>query len=129
VGEERIDLQECRYVIHYDLEWNPARMEQREGRVDRLNWGRQSEGFIDVRFLLLDGTYEERIFQTVMQRDQWFQILIGSKKKELGELPDEAELEVAQDRIAESENGGGLTSQRRASCLICGLTPYALSPP
>ena len=39
VGEEGIDLQkQCRYVIHYDLEWNPAKMEQREGRVDRLGW-------------------------------------------------------------------------------------------
>jgi ERCC4-related helicase len=49
VGEEGIDLQEqCRYIVHYDLEWNPARMEQREGRVDRMGWGRASEGFIDV---------------------------------------------------------------------------------
>jgi len=37
VGEEGIDLQkQCRYVIHYDLEWNQAKMEQREGRVDRV---------------------------------------------------------------------------------------------
>jgi ERCC4-related helicase len=119
VGEEGIDLQEqCRYVIHYDLEWNPARMEQREGRVDRLNWGRQSEGFIDVRFLLLDGTYEERIFHTVMQRDQWFQILIGSKKRELGQLPEEADVEVAQDRFAESERGGGLTESEKARVML-----------
>jgi hypothetical protein len=50
VGEERIDLQQqCRYIIHYDLEWNPARMEQREGRVDRVGWGKADEGHIDVR--------------------------------------------------------------------------------
>jgi hypothetical protein len=85
VGEEGIDLQkQCRYVVHYDLEWNPAKMEQREGRVDRVGWGRAEEGFIDVRFLLLKGTYEERIFHTVMQRDQWFQILIGSKGRRAG---------------------------------------------
>ena len=43
VGEEGIDLQEqCRYIIHYDLEWNPARMEQREGRVDRTGWLRRT---------------------------------------------------------------------------------------
>ena len=56
VGEEGIDLQQqCRYIIHYDLEWNPAKMEQREGRVDRVGWGRSDEGFIDVRFMLLKG--------------------------------------------------------------------------
>ena len=90
VGEEGIDLQQqCRYIIHYDLEWNPARMEQREGRVDRVGWGRRNEGFIDVRFMLFKGTYEERIFHAVMQRDQWFQVLIGSKRKELGQADDD----------------------------------------
>jgi hypothetical protein len=119
VGEEGIDLQEqCRYVIHYDLEWNPARMEQREGRVDRMGWGRASEGFIDVRFLLLNGTYEERIFHTVMQRDQWFQILIGSKKKELGLLPEEAEQEVDQDRIADDGSAGALTDAEKTRVML-----------
>lgn len=122
VGEEGIDLQEqCRYVIHYDLEWNPARMEQREGRVDRMGWmgeRRDSEGFIDVRFLLLNGTYEERIFHTVMQRDQWFQILIGSKKKELGLLPEEVEAEVDQDRIEDDGSGGALTDSEKARVML-----------
>ena len=85
VGEEGIDLQtQCRYIIHYDLEWNPAKMEQREGRVDRIGYGRADEGHIVVYFMLLKGTYEERIFHAVNQRDEWFQVLIGSKKKEMG---------------------------------------------
>jgi ERCC4-related helicase len=119
VGEEGIDLQEqCRYVIHYDLEWNPARMEQREGRVDRTGWGRASEGFIDVKFLLLKGTYEERIFHTVMQRDQWFQVLMGSKKRALGEIPENSEEEVPQDRIAGDELGGTVTESERARVML-----------
>jgi hypothetical protein len=98
VGEEGIDLQQqCRYVIHYDLEWNPAKMEQREGRVDRVGFGRADEGFIDVRFMLLKGTYEERIFHAVMQRDQWFQVLIGSKRKELGQEDDDDAAMKSQD--------------------------------
>lgn len=119
VGEEGIDLQEqCRYVIHYDLEWNPARMEQREGRVDRMGWGRAEEGYIDVRFLLLKGTYEERIFHTVMQRDQWFQILIGSKRKELGLLPEDAEQEVDQDRIPDDGSTGTLTEEEKVRVML-----------
>lgn len=122
VGEEGIDLQEqCRYVIHYDLEWNPARMEQREGRVDRMGWmgeRRDAKDFIDVRFLLLNGTYEERIFHTVMQRDQWFQILIGSKKKELGLLPEEVDQEVAQDQIEDDGSGGALTDNEKARVML-----------
>jgi hypothetical protein len=123
VGEEGIDLQEqCRYVIHYDLEWNPARMEQREGRVDRMGWGRASEGYIDVRFLLLKGTYEERIFHTVMQRDQWFQVLIGSKRRELGMIPEEevedVEPKIAQDKIEEDGAVGALTDDEKTRVML-----------
>ena len=36
VGSEGIDLQFCRVVVNYDLPWNPMRVEQRIGRIDRL---------------------------------------------------------------------------------------------
>ena len=42
-----------------------------------MGWGRSDEGFIDVRFMLLKGTYEERFPHAVMQRDQWFQVLMA----------------------------------------------------
>lgn len=124
VGEEGIDLQkQCRYVVHYDLEWNQAKMEQREGRVDRVGWGRADEGYIDVRFLLLKGTYEERIFHTVMLRDQWFQILIGSKRRELGQVgPDEANgseaSEADGDLIEDIQERGRLTAPERAAVML-----------
>lgn len=35
-ASEGINLQTgCRYIFHYDVPWNPMRMEQRNGRVDR----------------------------------------------------------------------------------------------
>jgi SNF2 family DNA or RNA helicase len=122
VGEEGIDLQQqCRYIIHYDLEWNPARMEQREGRVDRVGWGRADEGYIDVRFMLLKGTYEERIFHAVMQRDQWFQVLIGSKRKELGQ-PDDDETAMKAEDVDDGpvilDEAGRLTMEEKASVMI-----------
>jgi hypothetical protein len=133
VGEEGIDLQEqCRYVIHYDLEWNPAKMEQREGRVDRVGWGRADEGFIDVRFMLLKGTYEERIFHAVMQRDQWFQVLIGSKRKELGQVDDDELLLVAHDvdegDIDDRDDAGRLTDEEKSAVMI-DLRPAASRSP
>jgi superfamily II DNA or RNA helicase len=123
VGEEGIDLQEqCRYVIHYDLEWNPAKMEQREGRVDREGWGRRDEGFIDVRFMLLKGTYEERIFHTVMQRDQWFQVLVGSKKRELGQLDDDTAEpslgDLGDGAIDVPEETGRLTPEEKRDVMM-----------
>ncbi len=119
VGEEGIDLQkQCRYVIHYDLEWNPARMEQREGRVDRMGWGRAGETFIDVRFLLLKGTCEERLFHTVMQRDQWFSILIGSKRKDLGEIKEGDGAEPDTEVVEEVAERGRLTAAEMQSVML-----------
>jgi ERCC4-related helicase len=35
-GSEGLNLQEtARYLLHYDIPWNPARLEQRNGRLDR----------------------------------------------------------------------------------------------
>ena len=123
VGEEGIDLQQqCRYIIHYDLEWNPAKMEQREGRVDRVGWGRSNGGFIDVRFMLLKGTYEERIFHAVMQRDQWFQILIGSKRNELGLADDDDAAMEARDiddgPIDIADEAGRLSPNEKAAVMM-----------
>lgn len=36
VMSEGQNLQDCNYVINYDLPWNPMRLVQRAGRVDRL---------------------------------------------------------------------------------------------
>lgn len=128
VGEEGIDLQkQCRYIIHYDLEWNQAKMEQREGRVDRIGWVGASRPFIDVQFLLLKGTYEERIFHTVMQRDQWFQILIGSKRRELGRLPvgDDDQAASQLEEFSETAEYGVLTGEE-LDAVMPDLRPASL---
>ena len=41
VGSEGLDYQFCDTMINYDLPWNPMRIEQRIGRIDRR--GQQSE--------------------------------------------------------------------------------------
>jgi superfamily II DNA/RNA helicase len=78
VGQEGIDLQRfCRHVVHYDLEWNPAKLEQREGRVDRQ--GRETDGAVNVYFLLCRGTYDERLMHVMVNRFRWHQVLLGNK--------------------------------------------------
>jgi hypothetical protein len=68
--------------------------------------------------LLLKATYEERIFHTAMQRDQWFQLLIGSKRRELGLLPDKVDQEVPQDDIEDDGAGGALTDNENARVML-----------
>jgi hypothetical protein len=124
VGEEGIDLQrQARYILHYDLEWNPAKMEQREGRVDREGYGHEGAA-IDVRFFLLKGTYEERIFHTVMQRDQWFQILMGQRRKQLGYIREEervertADADLLRDTYEAEHSIGNLTPEEKEAVMV-----------
>ena len=35
VGSEGLDYQFCDGIVNYDLPWNPMRIEQRIGRIDR----------------------------------------------------------------------------------------------
>lgn len=87
VGQEGIDLhRHCRHVIHYDLAWNPAVLEQRTGRADRIGSktfrerAADSEGnptFLEIVVPYLAGTYDERMYEELRIRAQTFEVLTG----------------------------------------------------
>ncbi len=55
---EGLNLQQrCRHLLHLDLPYNPNRLEQRNGRIDR--YGQRHDP--DIRYLYLAGTFEERL--------------------------------------------------------------------
>jgi superfamily II DNA or RNA helicase len=75
---EGVDLQRfCRHVIHHDLDWNPSRIEQRTGRIDRL--GCKAEGCHPIVVFLpyLAGTADERQYRVMSDREKWFRIVMG----------------------------------------------------
>ncbi len=76
---EGIDLhQECRFVIHHDLDWNPSVLEQRTGRLDRIGALAEREGKdIEVYEPYLAGTHDEKMFRVVKDRGQWFDVVMG----------------------------------------------------
>jgi superfamily II DNA or RNA helicase len=62
---EGLNLQDrCRWVIHYEVPWNPARVEQRNGRVDRL--GQRCR--VHAWHLVAAETEEERILAALARR-------------------------------------------------------------
>ena len=96
VGQEGIDLhRHCRHVVHYDLGWNPAAIEQRTGRTDRIgskaererkiaaeadgNFHRSEDQLpgLDIAMPYLAGTFDERMFERLRTRAQAFDILTG----------------------------------------------------
>jgi len=85
VMQEGLDLHHhCRRVIHHDLAWNPAQLEQRVGRVDRLGSlvqrlrDRAPETKLDVLLPLVANTIDERLERTVRLRERWLEFLLGA---------------------------------------------------
>ena len=63
-GGEGINLQFCHAVINYDLPWNPMKIEQRIGRVDRIG---QQKNVIAINFVLSD-TIEEHVREKIEEK-------------------------------------------------------------
>ena len=62
-GGEGLNLQFCHVVINYDIPWNPMRLEQRIGRVDRIG---QAHAVRAVNFVF-EGSVEHRV-REVLER-------------------------------------------------------------
>lgn len=59
VGSEGLDYQFCDMMINYDLPWNPMRIEQRIGRIDRR--GQKSEA-VNIYNVITKGTVDADIY-------------------------------------------------------------------
>jgi superfamily II DNA or RNA helicase len=83
VMAEGVDLHlNCRHIIHHDLAWNPSTLEQRTGRVDRIGSKAERCGEpIYVYLPYLSETQDEKMYRVVMERERWFNIVMGEKYK------------------------------------------------
>jgi superfamily II DNA or RNA helicase len=83
VGSEGLDFQFCDYLVNYDLPWNPMRIEQRIGRLDR--YGQESESIVILN-LITPGTVDAEIYDRCLLRIGVFEQAIGGNEEILGEL-------------------------------------------
>lgn len=82
VASEGINLQNnCRYIIHYDIPWNPVRLEQRNGRVDRYGQTRD----VTVFHYVSDEEADLKFLEKVVHKVEQIREDLGS----VGELFDE----------------------------------------
>ncbi len=63
-GGEGLNLQFCHVVVNYDLPWNPMKLEQRIGRVDRIG---QNHVVRAINFTL-EGTVELRVREVLEEK-------------------------------------------------------------
>ena len=81
---EGLNFQFCGAIINYDLPWNPMRVEQRIGRIDRLG---QKYNTIKIVNLHYEGTIETDIYQALCERIGMFKTFVGRLQPILARLP------------------------------------------
>ncbi|ATY85951.1 hypothetical protein CVV65_14305 [Kyrpidia spormannii] len=72
---EDLNLQTADMLINFDLGWNPIKIEQRIGRIDRIG---QRHPEIFVVNLCYAGSEEEVVYGRLLQRLQQANLVVGS---------------------------------------------------
>lgn len=109
-ASEGLNLQAAGALINYDLPWNPSRVEQRIGRIDRIG---QKHPEVLVVNLFLRNSVDDQVYRVLQQRCGLFKHFVGpmqpvlarARKMLLNQEPvdlsalDEAVAEVEQDPL------------------------------
>src|SRR5204862_5775934 len=94
---EGLNLQFAGVLVYYDLPWNPMKIEQRIGRIDRLG---QERPVIRVLNFAYKDTVEQDVFFTVGTRINLFHGIVGRLQPILSRLPSRFEELTLLDREA-----------------------------
>ena len=100
VGSEGLDYQFCDMMINYDLPWNPMRIEQRIGRIDRR--GQKSEA-VNIYNIITESTVDAEIYYRCMMRIGVFEKSIGDCEEILGEIAENIETIALDTTLTEEE--------------------------
>ena len=72
---ESLNFQYCSAIINYDIPWNPMRLEQRIGRIDRIGQAKQTVRIVHLFYL---DTVEYDAYTAMEERIREFQDNVGS---------------------------------------------------
>lgn len=100
VGCEGLDYQFCDCMINYDLPWNPMKVEQRIGRIDRN--GQTSES-VAIYNMVTPGTVDADIYDRCLLRIGVFHSSIGDCEDILGEVTGEIRKLVDNFELTDEE--------------------------
>lgn len=81
-ASEGLNLQAAAALINYDLPWNPSRVEQRIGRIDRI--GQRHDDVLVVNLFLKDSV-DDRVYGVLRRRCGMFERFIGPMQPVLAE--------------------------------------------
>ena len=72
---EGLNFQFCSVIVNFDLPWNPIRIEQRIGRIQRIG---QEHDVLEIHSLASLGTIEEEIRDGLVRKVRIFERVLGS---------------------------------------------------
>lgn len=100
VGSEGLDYQFCDMMINYDLPWNPMKIEQRIGRIDRR--GQKSET-VSIYNMITNGTVDADIYYRCLMRIGIFESSIGECEEILGDIATRIDQIVIDSSLTDEE--------------------------
>lgn len=100
VGSEGLDYQFCDMMINYDLPWNPMRIEQRIGRIDRRGQGSEA---VNIYNVITSDTVDADIYDRCLSRIGVFEGSIGECEEILGEIGRQIELIALDASLTDAE--------------------------
>jgi len=75
-AREGVNLQNhCADLFHFDIPWNPGRMEQRNGRIDRKL---QRASRVFCRYFVLPQRAEDKVLDTLVRKTETINVELGS---------------------------------------------------
>ncbi len=100
VGCEGLDYQFCDTMINYDLPWNPMRIEQRIGRIDRR--GQKSDA-VKIYNMITSGTIDAVIYDRCLSKIGVFEASIGDCSKILGDISEKIFQIMFEEKLTDEE--------------------------
>lgn len=100
VGGEGLDFEFCNVIFNYDLPWNPMRVEQRIGRLDR--YGQRHEKILIYNFSMV-GTIDDEILNRLYRRINVFERFIGDLDAILGDQITELTRDIFNTKLTQEQ--------------------------
>ena len=102
---EGLNFQFCGALVNYDMPWNPMRVEQRIGRIDRLG---QRHSIVRISNLHYEDTVETDVYRALGSRINLFQRVVGPLQPILARLPGTITNTVLADPRTEAPDRAGM---------------------
>jgi len=100
VASEGVDLQFSSLLVNYDLPWNPMKIEQRIGRIDRI--GQKAERIL-IWNMFLGDTLDDRVYTRLFERLKIFEQALGATEGVLGDQINAMSYELLRHHLSPQE--------------------------